>query len=106
MTEAQKIERGRRAQSALDEFITPIITECRNTYGERIVDIAANELNRDRRTDKITALSTALRILDQVERGLQSAINDGEIAHRNKLRASDMEKLSPANRRFLDMVPH
>jgi hypothetical protein len=51
-------------------------------------------------------LSTALRILDQVESGLKAAVMDGEIAQRNKLRVEDMEKMSPASRRFLNMVPH
>jgi hypothetical protein len=106
MTDLQKIARGQRAQAAYDEFVAPIITECRNVYGERIVDIASGELNRDKRTDKLTALSTALRILDQVESGLKAAVMDGEIAQRNKLRVEDMEKMSPANRRFLNMVPH
>jgi hypothetical protein len=106
MTDLQKIARGQRAQAAYDEFVAPIITECRNIYGERIVEIAAGELNRDKRTDKLTALSTALRILDQVEGGIKAAIMDGEIARQNKLKAESIEQMSPANRRFLNMVPH
>jgi hypothetical protein len=106
LTEGQRVERGRRAQAAWDEFLKPALEEIRNAYGDRIVEIAATELSRDKRTDKLTALSTALRILGQVEGGLQAIIVDGQVAHQSKLRAGEIEKLSSARRRFLDMVPH
>lgn len=104
MTDAQRAERGRRAQMAWDEFIHPIITETRNVYGDRLVEIASTELDRDKRTDKLTALSTALRILEQVEAGLHSVIVDGGMAHQSRLKAQEIEKLSPAKRRFLNMA--
>ena len=106
MTEAERIERGHRARRAYDEFIGPALQEVRNAYGDRIVEIASTELSRDKRTDKLTALSTALRILEQVEGGLQSVIVDGEMVQKSKLKAAEVEQLSPARRRFLNMVPH
>lgn len=106
LSENQRIERARRAKAAYDEFVSPALEEIRNAYGDRIVEIASTELNRDKRTDKLTALSTALRILEQVEGGLQTIIVDGQMAHQSKMRAAEMEQLSPARRRFLNMVPN
>jgi hypothetical protein len=105
MTDSDRIARATRAQAAYDEFVHPILTECRTTYGDRIVEIASTELSREKRTDKLTALSLALRILEQVESGIQSAIMDGEVAANNVLRVEKMDSMTAPQRRLFGLVP-
>jgi hypothetical protein len=49
----------------------------------RIAEIAATELNPKVRTEKITALSIALKVLGNLTNGCNSAIEAGELAQRN-----------------------
>lgn len=105
MTPQQRIARAHRAQAALDEFILPILAETRATYSKRLVEIASTELSRDKRTDKITALSTAVRILDELEEGMKAHLLDGELATQEKLRADKIEKMTPSQRRLFGLVP-
>jgi hypothetical protein len=105
MTPQERIARAERAKTAWFEFVHPALHEIRNAYGDRLVEIASTELSRDKRTDRITALSTALRILEQVENGLQAAIMDGEVAANNVLRAEKMERMTAPERRLFGLVP-
>ena len=106
MTPEQRIARAHNAQRAWDEFIAPVVTQMRETYAARIVEIAATELSRDKRADKITALSNAVRILDQIEGGLAEAIRDGEVANVEKLRADKIEGMTAPKRRLLGMATY
>jgi hypothetical protein len=63
-----KPQRGQRA-ALCGEFITPILDETRNGYLSRIAEIAATELNPKVRTEKITALSIALKVLGNLTNG-------------------------------------
>jgi hypothetical protein len=83
-------------KSAWDEFFAPMIDEMRSTYAERIVELANLELSRDKRADKITALSNAIKILDQLEGGMLAAIRDGEMAQQEKLKAEKIEQMTSA----------
>lgn len=105
MTEAERIARAHRAESALREFFEPIIGELRETYSARIVEVATTELARDKRSDKITALSTALKIVDAVESGMRSAIRDGELAKADQLKNKKIEQMTAPQRRMLSMAP-
>lgn len=105
MTEAERIARGQRASSAWSEFIAPIVAEMRSTYTERLVEIANTELHRDKRGDKITALSNALRILSQLENGMIAAIRDGDLARQETLRARKIESMTAPQRRLLGIAP-
>jgi hypothetical protein len=106
MTPEQRIARAHSAKRAWDEFVAPVVTQMRETYAARIVEIAATELSRDKRTDKITALSNAVRILDQIEGGLSEAIHDGDVANVEKLRAEKIEGMTAPKRRLLGMAPY
>jgi hypothetical protein len=103
---SDRVARAHRAQYALDEFITPILAETRDTYARRIVEIAATELNRDKRADKITALSTAIRVLDALEDGMKAVLLDGAVAQKDRLRADKIEEMSKSQRRLFGLVPH
>lgn len=104
MSDAQTAARGQRA-ALCGEFITPMLDETRNGYLSRIAEIAATELNPKARTEKITALSIALKVLNNLSNGLQSAIDAGELAEKNLIRSDEIERLGKERRRILDLVP-
>ena len=104
MTEFEIVAKGQRAQQA-EEFIGPILDDIRASYADRIVEIASKELDPKVRTDKLTALSTALRILDNLSNGLDAVIRDGEVAEKNIIKVENIEKLSPGRKRLLGIVP-
>lgn len=106
MTDAERINRAQRAKAAWDEFFAPMIGEMKSAYQERMLDVANTELNRDKRADKITALSNALKIVGNLESGMQSIIMDGEMAHREVLRADRVESMTKPQRRLLNAIPY
>lgn len=106
MTNSDPIERARRAELLREEFLDPIMGDIRKSYAERIVEIAATELNPKTREQKITALSVAIRILDNVQQGLLATIMDGEIAHRNLIKHDKIEAMTAPQRRIFGLVPH
>lgn len=104
MTHDEKIARGERAYHAR-EFLGPICDDLKAGYAARIVDVASKELNPRKRTEAITSLSVATRILDQIAAGLDAYVNDGEVAKRDKLKAESIEKMNREQRTILDIVP-
>lgn len=105
MTDAERIDRAGRARRAYEEFIEPMFDELRNEYAERIVAVATTELRRDRRADAITTLSVAHKVLNTLDAGMKALIADGDMAQRDKLRAEKIEKLTPPERRLLNIAP-
>lgn len=105
MTPEERIARAYRASKAWEEFFGPMIGELKSAYSERLVDIANIELSRDKRTDKITALSNALKILSTLEAGMQEAIADGDVARTEKLRSERVEQMTKPQRRLLNIAP-
>jgi hypothetical protein len=101
---AEAAARGQRAQLC-DEFIGPILKEVRGGYMDRMAEIAATELNPKARSEKITALSIALKVLGNVENGLNSAIEAGKVAQQSILKADKIERMGVSERRLLDIVP-
>lgn len=105
MTEAQRIAKGQRAQAAYDEFLAPMFDEIEAEYASRMIEVANNELSREARADKITALSHAIKIARTLKAGMRAAIADGDVAHREKLRADTIEKMTAPRRRLLGIAP-
>ena len=105
MNEGERIARAHRANAALDEFVKPIIDEIEATYLDRLREISTSEFSYKRRSDKQTALSTALTITKAIREGLVEAIRDGEMAQAEKLRVEKIEKLSAPQRRILGYAP-
>lgn len=106
MNEAERIATAFRAESAWKEFIEPMFDELRNAYSERLVEVANTELTRDARSDKITALSNAIKILNTLEGGMQEIIRDGELAKRDRLKAEKLEQMTKPQRRLLGIAPY
>ena len=102
---ADRIATASRAEQAWNEFFGPMIVELRSAYSERLVEVANTELNRDRRGDKITALSNAMKILATLESGMREAIRDGDLAKQEKLKAERIEQMTAPQRRLLNIGP-
>lgn len=105
MNDSQRLASAQRAKAAYEEFIEPMFDELRNEYGDRIVEVATTELNRDKRSDKLTALSVAHKVLNTLDAGMKAMISDGELALRDKLRAEKIEQMSAPQRRLLGIAP-
>lgn len=103
MTEVERISRAQRARAAMDEFIAPMLSELRDAYSERLVLVANDELNRDKRADKITALSHAIKIVSTLENGMAAIIMDGDIARKEAVRAEKIEGMTAPQRRLLQI---
>jgi hypothetical protein len=102
---SERIAKAQRAQMAYDEFIAPMLAETRDVYSARMLEVAVTELSRDARTDKLTCLATAIRILDELETGIKGVMMDGDVALTDKLRAEKIEQMTPAQRRIFGLVP-
>lgn len=96
--------RGQRA-ALCNEFIAPILTETRDGYLSRIAEIAVAELNPKSRTEKITALSIALKVLNNLTNGLNAVIEAGQLAEKNIIRSDQIERMGSEKRRLFDIVP-
>ena len=101
----ERISRGARAQGAWDEFFGPMIRELKEEYTARIVEIANSELQRDRRADKLTALSNALRITDALSNGMLAIIRDGDLARQELAHHKKVEGMTTPARRLLNISP-
>jgi hypothetical protein len=106
LTPEQRIARAFQAENAWNEFFAPMIAELRSAYSERVIEIANTELSRDSRSDKITALSNALKILATLEAGMKETIRDGELARQDKIRADKIEQMTKPQRRLLGIAPY
>ena len=100
MTEAQRIDRGRRAKLALDEFLNPAIDALIAAYTARLEEIASTQ---PWEAGKITALANAQRITRQVRTQIENIVHEGERAKSDREHALEIEKLSPAKRRLLNI---
>jgi hypothetical protein len=96
--------RGQRA-ALCNEFISPILAEIKSGYAARIAEIAVAELNPKTRSEKITALAIAMKVLANVENGLNNAIEAGKVAQQSLLKADKIERMGREDRRLLDIVP-
>lgn len=97
--------RGQRAQALMDEFVAPALDGMRDEYLARMATVATNELDPKVRADKITALSTALKVLDNLTSGINAAIKDGEAAQNKLLKAEDVERMTPQKKRLFQIAP-
>lgn len=101
---AETAARGQRAQLC-GEFLWPLIDEISRSYQDRIYDIATTELNPKVRSEKITALSVALKVLKNVSNGLAAAIEAGRVAEKSLIKSDEIERMGTERRRLLDIVP-
>jgi hypothetical protein len=104
MTDFETAARGQRA-ALCDEFIGPNLREIKAGYLARMADVAATELDPKKRAEKITALSIALKVVGNLENGLNAAIESGRLAEKSIIKAESIEKLGAERRRVFDLVP-
>lgn len=100
VNEAQRIERARRADMAIDEFMGPAFEFARAAYMERLAQIAAVE---PWATNKITNLAIAARVLDEVKGQIVAVIRDGDVAKSEMIRAEQIERIPHAKRKILGL---
>lgn len=105
ISDAERKARGERAATYRDEFLAPIIEENRSAYQARIIEIATTELNPRKRSEKLTALSVAIKVLGNIENGLNAIVQDGDMAAKNLLRTDVIEKMGRGERRLLEIAP-
>lgn len=103
LTDSQRVARGQRAQKAIEEFVGPVFAEARQEYSQRIAEVAATELHPTIRADKITTLSLAIRVLNEVENGVTAVMRDGEHARSQMIRAERIEQLTDAQQRLINI---
>ena len=103
MTDRDRAARGHRAAQALDEFVGPAVAAYRATLLARIGDVAVTELNSGARADKLSSLSLALRVADEIEGGIKDMIRDGEYAVEKMSRVEKIERMTPAKRNLLSI---
>jgi hypothetical protein len=106
LTDAQRVARGHRARQCLDEFVTPEFSYARQVYLARMADVAATELHPQLRADKLTTLSLAVRVLDEVERSISGVMHEGEHVRAEMIRAEKLESLTDAQQRLLRIAPY
>src|SRR5690349_15686981 len=90
--------RGQRA-ALCNEFIRPILDQTRDGYLSRIAEIASTELNPKTRSEKITALSIAMKVLANLTNGLDAAIEAGKIAEKSLIKSDEIERMGRESRR-------
>lgn len=106
MTEAERIARANRAQNAYDEFMSPMFENLTEEYATRLAEVANTELSRDKRADKITALSNALKIVGTLKAGMLEIMRDGELARADALKKEHIEKMTAPQRRLFGIAPY
>lgn len=106
MTDAENAARGIRAEQLRAEFLDPLLGDIRNAYAARIVDVASRELDPVKRAQAITSLSVAVRILDNIEDGINAHIHDGKAAEKDMLKVETIERMSDPKRRLFGIAPY
>lgn len=95
---AEREERGRRAEKALQEFLTPAIEVAVSDYIARMTEIAATT---PWEANKIAKLAAAVKIARAVHAQIVSLVADGQVAASERQRARQIEGLSTERRRLL-----
>ena len=98
--------RGQRADQCYNEFIGPALRDQRKIYADRIIDIATRELDAQKRSEKLTALATAIRILDNIDSAIRCLIEDGKMAQKAVIRIEEIERMTGPRRRLFEFMPN
>lgn len=98
--------RGQRADQCYNEFVGPALRDQRKVYADRIVEIAVSELDPKKRAEKLTALATAIRIIDNIENAIRLLIEEGKMAHAATIRVEEIERMTAPRRRLFEFMPH
>lgn len=97
---AYRMARADRAQKAHEEFVAPALKVIRDEYLAKLAEIAAKHPMRGEPLAMVEKLSTALKIVDQIEVQIATLIRDGEVAKAEADRAGNIARLSTEQRRY------
>ena len=98
--------RGERADICYNEFVGPALKEQRKVYAERIAEIAVNEPDAQKRADMITTLSTAMKIIDNIDTAIRCLIEEGKVAQIATLKIDEIDAMTEPSRRLREFLPH
>lgn len=101
MTNAERIARAERAKAALDEFLAPAMEHVMTDYNRRIIEIAAET---PWKTEPISKLAQAFKIVRTVEAHLQALVMDGELARQDMSYAAQIERIPVEKRKVLGLL--
>lgn len=102
MTDKERIDRARRAQLALDEFLNPAFEVIEAEYMTRLKAIVARE---PWEAGKISNLANASRIADEARAQITALVLDGQEAQAKINRAKRVENMSASDKRLLGIGP-
>lgn len=98
MTDAETVERARRAKIAYDEFYGPIFGVVEVDYIEKMIEVSASA--NPRTPEMITRLALGVQVARQFRAQFDTIIAAGEVAKDNIERAERMGAMPPAKRRL------
>lgn len=102
MTDAERIERARRAKLAIDEFLTPAFAVVEAEYGEKMIAVAAST---DPRSPEIIArLASGIKVARQVRAQIEAIVADGKVAQNEIDRAKRDEEFTAPQKRLLNIA--
>lgn len=95
---AQRVEHGRRARQAYEDYVAPALAKLRAASIQRIGEIVEAE---PWATDKIAAQAMFQRVLAEAEKVIVAAVLEGDAARRELERIERVSSMSAARRRAL-----
>ncbi len=95
---AQRVENGRRARQAFDEYIAPALTKLRAASVQRLGDIVEAE---PWAADKIRAQAIFQRVLKECENTILAAVLEGDAARHDLEHIERVSSMSAARRKAL-----
>lgn len=98
--EVNRMARAERAVEVMQEFIAPAMTVIRDEYLGKLREVAAKHPMRGEPLAMVEKLSTALKIVDQLEVQMRALIADGDAAKADAARADQMARLNTEQRRY------
>lgn len=98
--EVNRMARAERADEVMQEFIAPAMTVIRDEYLSKLREVAAKHPMRGEPLAMVEKLSTALKIVDQLEVQMRALIADGDAAKADAARADQMARLNTEQRRY------
>lgn len=104
MTELERIERARRAQMALDEFLAPAFAVVEADYTEKLVNAATS--TDPRSPEMIARLAAGMKAARSAHNQIMALVMDGEITKAGMIKAERIGAMTEPDRRLLNIGPN
>ncbi len=102
MTNAERTERARRAQMALDEFLYPALAFIEADYAEKLIDVAAS--TDPRAPEQIARLANGVKVARQVRGLIEAFVSDGKMAQSEIDRSKRDDEFTTSQKRLLNIA--